>query len=401
MVNIGKEKLRPPRGMRDFLPKEMAQRQYIHDTIRRVYEVYGFLPIDTPALEHYEVLSAKCGHDTMEQIYRFKDKSNRDLGLRYDLTVSTARLVATNPALPRPFKRYMISRAWRYENPQLGRYREFWQADIDIFGVASMDAEVELLAAAIQALKALGFKNFNVRINNRKILTALMEHIGVPARHVDIVFRIIDKLDKLKRDELTRQLLDHLEPATVEKIMKLLGTHGPAHKIIEIVRGKLGESRLGLEGIEEIEAIYTKASAIDLAEYISIDLSLVRGLNYYTGPIFEITLKGHEDLGSLAGGGRYDNLVETLGGPKTPAAGISLGVERLWSVMDRLKLFKNMPPRILVYIAPISPDTSEAALKICQRIREAQIPAMFNLMRRKLKKILQIANDQNIPFVIL
>ncbi len=401
MPKIPKEKLQPPRGMRDFMPQDMYQRLFIQDTIRQVYQNYGFEPFEVPVLEHYEVLTAKCGEDTLKQMYEFTDRGNRKLGMRYDLTVSTGRVIAMNPSLPKPFKRFYISRAWRYENPQMGRYREFWQADVDTYGVKKMTAETELLATAITALKTLGFNRFQIRMNNRKILSALMEVIGVPVSKLDAVFRIIDKLDKLSKAQIQNQLKVHLDDSTINFILELMEIKGPALEILEDTKKRLGTHTLGMEGINELEAIYRNAVAIEIADHIIVDLSLVRGLDYYTGPIFEVALAEHEDLGSLAGGGRYDTLIEVLGGSPTPAVGISLGIERIWTAMQRNDMFKDLVSHPKVFIHSVSESTFTYGLTIAQLLRTHNISVEIDLMGRKLKKNLQIVNTRGIPVLII
>ncbi|MEM0240774.1 MAG: HisS family protein, partial [Candidatus Nezhaarchaeales archaeon] len=203
---MDKSSLRRPRGTRDFLPWDMIKRRFVIETIRSTFELYGFDEMETPAFEFLDVLTAKCGPEVKEQIYAFKDKAGRELGLRFDLTVPLARVVASHPDLPKPFKRYCISRVWRYEEPQSGRFREFWQADVDIVGSAKMDADAEVIAVAISCLKNLGMKNFKVRLNNRKILESIIESAGVDKELSLSVFRAIDKLDKIGPEGVKQEL---------------------------------------------------------------------------------------------------------------------------------------------------------------------------------------------------
>jgi len=393
------------RGMRDFLPPDMIKREKILRIIRKVFESYGFEPLETPAIEYWEVLSRKCGEEVEKQIFKFKDKGGRDVGLRFDLTVPFARVVAQNPYLPKPFKRYCISRVWRYERPQTGRYREFWQADVDIAGSSLPDADAEVIAVGVDSLKALGLRNIEVRLNNRKILEGMVLKAGVPSSKVLDVFRSIDKLDKIGLEGVMEDLsLKGVPNEISEKLLEFISISGRSMEVLEKAKNLLRGSKVGEEGIEELICILDILEAYEVRKYVKIDLSIVRGLDYYTGPIFEYVLKespsGEHFRLAIAGGGRYDNLIELYGGPHIPATGVSLGVERIMEVLES-RISKEKETLTKIYVTPAKEEVRLEAIKIAQRLRRENIPTDIDLMGRKLDKSLEFADKKGIPFVII
>ncbi|MHA1581165.1 MAG: histidine--tRNA ligase [Candidatus Baldrarchaeia archaeon] len=399
------KEFRTLRGMRDFLPRDMIKREKILRIIRKVFESYGFEPLETPAIEYWEVLSRKCGEDVEKQIFKFKDKGGRDVGLRFDLTVPFARVVAQNPYLPKPFKRYCISRVWRYERPQTGRYREFWQADADIAGSPLPDADAEVIAVGVDALKALGLSNIEVRLNNRKILEGMALKAGVPSDKVLDVFRSIDKLDKIGLEGVMEELsLKGIPKEVSEKLLEFISINGENMEVLEKARNLLKGSKIGEEGIEELISILDILEAYDARSYVKIDLSIVRGLDYYTGPIFEYVLKespsGEQFRLAIAGGGRYDNLIELYGGSHVPATGVSLGVERIMEILEG-SVLEDEETLTKVYVIPVKEEVRLEAMRIAQKLRRENIPTDIDLMRRKLDKSLEYADKRGIPFVII
>jgi len=398
------KEFRTLRGMRDFLPRDMIKREKVLRIIRKVFESYGFEPLETPAIEYWEVLSRKCGEDVEKQIFKFKDKGGRDVGLRFDLTVPFARVVAQNPYLPKPFKRYCISRVWRYERPQTGRYREFWQADVDIAGSSLPDADAEVIAVGVDALKALGLSNIEVRLNNRKILEGMALKAGVPSDKVLDAFRSIDKLDKIGLEGVKEELSSKGIPKNIsEKLLEFISMNGEDVEVLEKVRSLLKGLKVGEEGVEELISILGILEAYNARNYVKIDLSIVRGLDYYTGPIFEYVLKespsGEQFRLAIAGGGRYDNLIELYGGPHIPATGVSLGVERIMEVLESSVSKEETLTKI--YVIPAKEEARLEAIKIAQKLRRENIPTDIDLMRRKLDKSLEYADKRGIPFVII
>jgi histidyl-tRNA synthetase len=383
----------PAKGTRDLLPEEMRKWQWVIDRIREVYERYGFAPLETPAFESFELLSAKggLGEAVREEIYNFKDKGGRELGLRFDFTVPLARVLANNPNLPRPFKRYQIGKVWRYDNPQALRYREFWQADADTIGSQSMMADAECIAVAVDCLKAIGFKEFNIRVNNRKLIEGIMEKVGVPKEKVADAFRSIDKMDKIGESGVERELDG--KGIDAKKVLAAVRLEGKNEELLQKVEEKFGAS----DGLNELKELLKLAKQMGMEKWIKIDLSLVRGLDYYTGPVFEVALGGGVSAG---GGGRYDKLIKVMGGPDLPATGISLGLSRVIAIADEKGLLKADPP-VRVFVAAVNDWVRPDALKIVQSVRNDGIAAETDIAGRKLAKQMEWAGAAGFPFVAI
>ncbi len=388
-----------PRGTRDFLPDEMGVRRVILDKVRNAFEMHGFEEMDTPAIELWEVLAAKGGDEVERQIYRFQDKGERWLGLRFDLTVPLARVVANTPDLTKPFKRFNISKVWRYEEPQSGRFREFVQADIDIVGAARMEADLECVSTAVDALRALGLGDFEVRINDRKILDGMVEGLGMGAEGKAKVFRSLDRLDKVGEEGVARELAAMGLPE--DKAAAVLEfTHFRGQEAIDYVARELVSSKAAMEGVEELKRIEALSGAFGLGGAMRIDFSLVRGLDYYTGPVFEIRTKTAQ-IGSIGGGGRYDRLIERFGGPPTPATGISLGVERLYEVLMEKIRAEGRRAGTAVFVASVNDAVAEEAIKISRELVGMGVPAEPDIMGRKLGRQLEYAEKRGIPYVLI
>jgi histidyl-tRNA synthetase len=388
-----------PRGTKDFLPEDMRVRRFIFDRVRKVFEQHGFEEMDTPALELWEVLSAKSGEDVERQIYKFQDKGDRWLGLRFDLTVPLARVVANNPDLVKPFRRYMISKAWRYEEPQSGRFREFLQADIDIVGSARMEADMDCVSTAVDALKALKLNDFEVRINNRKILEGMIDSLGIVGQNATKVFRALDKLEKVGEEGVRKKLSDFgLNEDKRERILNFTRYRG--EEALGYAEREFGSSKVTLKGLEELERLKELSDAFGLGNLLHIDFSLVRGLDYYTGPVFEIKTRMAQ-IGSVAGGGRYDSLIEKFGGATTPATGISLGIERLYEVLsDKIKA-ENKTSLTQAFVANVNEEVALDAIKIGRELVDRGISTEVDIMGRKLVRQLEYANNKGIPYVLI
>ncbi|MBU5688637.1 MAG: histidine--tRNA ligase [Candidatus Aenigmarchaeota archaeon] len=389
------------KGMRDFLPNEAILRDKVFEKIKKVFERFGFSPAITPSLEYYEVFANKygIGEENLKNIYQFEDKSGRKLALRFDQTVPLARLIACNPQLPKPFKRYEISRVWRYEEIKKGRYREFWQCDIDIVGSKSMLADAEVIACAIEAVKELGFKDFVMRINNRKLLSALLKYTKVKTKENDVL-RIIDKLDKIGQKGVEKELLElGLKKDEVKMIFDVIMTKGSVKDILNKI-SFLENYDLGKEGVEELEKLFDYLKDMVEEKYFCIDLSLARGLDYYTSNIFELSVKD-KTIGSIAGGGRYDEMIGKFVGGKEqiPAVGIALGIER---IIELLKEKENNVANVTkVFVANVSENNRKDSIKIAKTLREKGINTEIDLMERPLSKQLDYANKCKIPFVLI
>lgn len=387
------------KGMRDFPPQEMILRNFVLDTIRQTFESFGFDPLETPAIENWNVLSSKGGggSEILKETYQFKDKGNREVGLRYDLTVPLARFMAMNPTLPLPFKRYQIGRVWRYSDIAKGRFREFWQADVDVIGSEDMLADAEVIACANSALKNLGFKKFTIRLNNRKILSALVKYAGVEERKTGEVFKIIDKLEKIGSKGVEEELSQlGLPDGIIKKVMKFVKIEGSPREILGKASKLVGDVE---EGLKETQQLLSYLKTLKIDSELKIDFSLARGLDYYTGPIFEIVAS--EDVGSIAGGGRYDEMVSVFLGKDIPATGISLGVERIIEVMKEREIVKLTKTKVKVLVANVNEEVIEDSLKIAQQLRGEGIATLMDLRKRKLTKQLAIANSLGIPYVVV
>ncbi|RLI98573.1 MAG: histidine--tRNA ligase [Candidatus Aenigmatarchaeota archaeon] len=395
-------KFKPLKGMKDFLPAEMILRQRVIEKIKTIFENFGFQPLETPALESWEVLAAKGagGEEILKETYSFEDRAGRKIGLRYDLTVPLARVIAQNPDLPLPFKRYQIQKVWRYGDVAKGRLREFLQCDIDIVGSASMLADAEVIACAIACLKALGFEGFVVRLNNRKILNALVKYAGIEEAKVLDVLRSIDKLEKIGREGVEKELKEKRIPEkSIEKIFELIEIKGKPNEIFERVSRLIEDFEEGMEGINELKELIAWLELMKCSKYIKVDLSLARGLDYYTGPIFEFFAE--KGIGSIAAGGRYDKLIGLFAKRNLPATGASLGIERIIEVIKDRKLIKVRKCKTKVFVACASDEVRENALEIVFMLRENGIQTDFDLRGRNLTRQLKYADSLGIPYVII
>ena len=392
----------PPRGTRDFLPDEMYKRNWVLDRVRAVFESYGYQPLGTPAFESWDMLKVKSGDDAINQIYYFRDKSDRELGLRFEWTASLVRVISTHRELPKPFKRYAIGPVWRYERPSEKRFREFYQADADIVGVQDQIADTEILAVAVDCFKAMGFTGFVIRLNDRRLLEALVEHSGIRIDDPLKVFRAIDKLDKIGEDGVREELYTYsIDDDNITKLLGLTSKVGDPKTILKETKATLTGNAKGTEACEALESIieYSKDFGIDSS--IIIDLGLARGLDYYTGPVFEVFAKDYEDYGSIAGGGRYDKVVELYGGAPTPMTGIALGVERIVPLLEKKGAFKDVNLGIDVFVIAVSEGVIPKAIEITQTLRRAGISTEIDHLKRNMRKQLDIANRKGVRKVVI
>jgi histidyl-tRNA synthetase len=402
----------PARGMRDFLPEDVRRREYVVDAVRRVYDRYGFEPLETPAVENIETLIGKYGEEGNKLIFKILKRGEHeatgqaDLALRYDLTVPLARVVAEYQAkLPRFFKRYQIQPVWRADRPARGRFREFYQCDIDAIGSTSLMVEAEMCAAATDVLVELGFDDFTIRLNHRGLLSAMLRGAGIPAAKHGAVLVELDKLDKVG-EGLVRtamaELLQSVAPSDeimglVVRLAGLPADPSRNEKALEEIRAFLGEAENA--AITDLASLLQLISHTSAAGRVRLDPSLARGLSYYTGAIMEITVP---DLaGSLGGGGRYDNLIGTFLGREVPACGFSLGLERILVVMDERKMFpESVVSRNADVMVTVWNEASEAdALALAASLRRAGLRVDVYPERDKLGKQLKYASSRSIPFV--
>jgi len=392
----------PPRGTRDYLPEDQLKKNWVIDQVREVYEAYGFEPLGTPAFENLEMLVIKSGDDIINQIYNFKDKSDRELALRFEHTASTVRVVASHRNLVKPFKRYTIGPTWRYERPSETRFREFWQADVDIFGVEGSIADAEVLSAVVDAFSRLGFEGFTIVLNDRRMLKSIIQLAGIPEERSLDAFRAVDKLGKIGRDGVIDELRG-ISPyeETSMKLLDLLELKGDPSEVLDQAKVMLQNYEDGVKGCKALEELVKYAKAFGFAQYIRVDLSLARGLDYYTGPVFEVIAKGYENYGSIAGGGRYDEIIELFGGPPTCATGVSFGVDRVTLILEEKGAFADLALGAKVYVAPVNEKVIDVAIKIAQKLRAENIPTIVDMMGRRLGKQFEFADKKGIPKVIV
>lgn len=406
-MSDGAQTRRPPqvlRGMRDFTPRQMLLRQRVIDILRRVFECYGFDPIDTPLLEYYEVLSGKYGEEGEKLLYRFVDHGGREVGLRYDLTVPLARYVAVHRSeLTLPFKRYHIGPVFRAERPQRGRYRQFWQCDVDVVGTRSMLADAEVLSVWIDALSALRVPNAVIHVNHRQLLEALARAAGVEPALALSVYRAIDKLAKIGEDGVREELIRAgVEPKAAERVLELIRVQGHPETVFDTVRHLLAEDAEAQRALDELAELFGYLAAYGAPEgsYI-LDLSLARGLDYYTGPVAEVIVR-EPAIGSLGGAGRYDRLIGMFLGEEIPATGASLGLERLVEVVDEYGLLPTPETVSEVLVVAVEEQQRSEILRVAQELRANGIDAEVYLGERvDLRRQLQYANRKGIPFAMI
>jgi histidyl-tRNA synthetase len=394
-----------PKGFRDFLPERMRLRKRLMAKMTDIFERFGFEPLDTPCLEYAETLLGKYGEEGDRLIYKFQDRGERMVALRYDLTIPLSRVVAMHPEIIKPFKRYHIAPVWRADKPQKGRFREFYQCDIDIIGTTSMYADGELLVITYTVLKELGLKNFIIRINNRKILNAFAGINGIGEDRLPDFLRSLDKLDKTGLEgvfaELTEKglLSDKLRASLTRLISE--GAAAEHDSCLAVLDGLVQGHAAGQEGVAELRIIHEtlKGHDVDPACY-RFDFTLARGLDYYTGPIFE-TIVTEPKIGSITGGGRYDNLIGLFSKETFPATGTSFGLERLITIMEELGSTEAKQSLTQVLITQFDRQLMPRNLKIARMLRDSGINTEVYFSPDKLKKQLTYASHKSIPFVAI
>ena len=405
------------RGLRDLLPEYMLARQRMIDTIRGVYELYGFSPLDTPAVEFLDVLSGSAGEEAQQQIFRVTNPEEEQLGLRFDLTVPLSRVVSQYQDLVLPFRRYQVSPVWRADKPEPGRYREFTQFDLDSVGAESEVADTEILAGMCDTLDALDVGPYRVRFSSRKILNLLLDHAGIPQDSGPAVFRVLDKLDKIGIDKMKLALTSGykdesgapiaglgLTSAQVEQIDRFLHTTGETRdEVVRKLREMFSKVAHAPDEIDVVERISSQLESLGYgSDRVVIDLSIARGLAYYTGPVFEAVLLDAPQFGSVFAGGRYDDLVTRFTGKRIPATGASMGVDRLLAALIELKRIRLERTTTQVLVTTMDPGLTSEYLAITYELRRAGIRTEINVGKAKrLGKQLQRADRLEIPFVVI
>ena len=396
---------RLPRGMRDILPDKMILRQYVEGVIREVFESFGFEPLSTPAVELAETLMGKYGPDAEKLIYDVRHREGKEeLALRYDLSVPLARVAAMYPELPRPFKRYQIAPVWRAERPQKGRFREFWQCDVDTVGTESILADAEILNMIYEILRRLGFSHYVIRINDRKILKGIGRFVGLQGELLAGLYRSIDKLDKIGLEGVNEELQRNGIPQSeIDRMMDLLRIQGDQSAILVELRRQLSGDPEALEGIQEMEQVVGALRDAGVpAENYHVDFAMVRGLEYYTGPIFE-TVVEEPKIGSITGGGRFDGLVGLFSKQSLPATGTTIGIERIIVVMEELGMY---PPQLgktvsQVLMSVFNPDTLSESLKLASELRRAGLKVEQYMGNKGVGDQIRYALKRGIPYVAI
>ncbi|WP_299824542.1 histidine--tRNA ligase [uncultured Pontibacter sp.] len=430
---MSKEKPSIPKGTRDFGPAVVVKRNYIFNTIKRTFEKFGYLPLETPAMEQLSVLTGKYGDEgdqllfkilnsgdflsktkpeDLEQGYKNITRKVAEKGLRYDLTVPFARFVVMNRnEITFPFKRYQIQPVWRADRPQKGRYREFYQCDADVVGTNSLLCEAEIVQMINEVLTALGLTDFTIKINHRGILAGIAEAIGEKGREGDICV-VIDKLDKIGAEGVRKELLERgISESAVAKLEPLYTLEGTNEQLLEQLQSILGETAEGQRGLADLREVWQYLSKLNSQALtasnasgiprLMLDVTLARGLSYYTGCIFEVKVN-NVSMGSISGGGRYDNLTGMFGMPGVSGVGFSFGVDRIYDVLEELMLFPDSSQvGTKVLLVQFDKDSEFYALPVLQQLRDAGIAAELYPEPAKLKKQMGYADQKSIPYVIL
>lgn len=413
-----------PRGVRDFGPDVMIKRNFIISTVRSVFEKFGFAPIETPTMENLSVLTGKYGDEGDQLLFKvlnsgdfLKKATPQDFeagaktmlpkvaekGLRYDLTVPFARFVVMNRhELPMPFKRYQIQPVWRADRPQRGRYREFYQCDADVVGTDSLLCEAEIVLMLNEVFAGLNVQNFTIKINNRKVLSGIAEVIGAAGREAELCVAI-DKLDKIGKEKVEEELIERgFSTENNQKLQPLFTAPTSNEERFTWLENWLANSETGTKGVNELKEVWEMIRAFGLENAnIELDATLARGLSYYTGAIFEVKAGGVE-IGSISGGGRYDDLTGTFGVKGLSGVGISFGIDRIYDVMEELNLFpENQQITTQILLVNFDETTQSACLPILKKLRDNNINAELYPDFAKMKKQFDYANKKNIPYVLI
>jgi len=405
---MAKPKIEPrlPKGFRDFLPKDMIKREYVFNIVREVFHVYGFEPLQTPVLELHETLMGKYGEDAEKLIFEAQHPGGKEaLALRYDLTVPLARVVAQyQNEIALPFRRYQLAPVWRAERPQRGRYREFYQCDADIVGVSGMNADAEIIGLIVTALTRLGFQQFSIKINNRKLLTAIGQYAGLEGDALYDLYRSIDKFDKIGAEGVEKELVTRGIPSNVvARMMELITAQHPGLEVLDYLDEVLGSFPAAREALSELRSLADHLKAANVAQSAyEFDLTMVRGLGYYTGPIFE-TIITEPNLGSVTGGGRYDDLVGLFRGESLPTVGTTLGIERIIDLMDILELYPAHIGGTVVQalVTVFGDETRAASTALAAELRAGGVRTELYLQDKNVGKQINYADKKGIPLVAL
>ena len=408
-----------PKGTRDFMPKEMAGRNFIFNTAKSVFKKFGFQQIETPAMENLKTLTGKYGDEGDQLMFKLLNRGDKfkkavnglsehskesdfaELALKYDLTVPFARFVVQNRnELTFPFKRYQIQPVWRADRPQKGRYREFYQCDVDVVGTDSLLCEVEFIQIFNEVLTALKIPGFSIKLNNRKILAGIAEVVGEADRIIDITVAI-DKLDKIGLEKVNEEMIAKgVSQGAIEKLRPVIELSGSLDVKLTSLKSFLKESEIGMKGVEELEFIFNYASNLNIAHSLELDVTLARGLNYYTGAIFEVTCESFK--GSICGGGRYDGLTDLFGLKGVSGVGVSFGADRIYDVLLDNNLFpENGLEALDVFFVNFGEKEERFVMPLVSELRKENVSVEVYPSAAKMKKQMSYANAKDARFVVL
>ncbi len=400
---MGEAQFTIPRGMRDVGPDEMARRIWLADKVRNVLWSHGFQLVEPSSLENLETLEAKSGPEIRDQVYWFKDKAGRNLGLRFDLTVGMTRMVANRFDLLEPIKLASVAGMWRYDEPQFARYRFFTQWDAEVYGVAEPSADAEIIATGSDILDAVGLKQHEVRISNRKLVEGFLRNLGPMSREeLEHLIRVIDKLDKIGPGDAERELsVAGLSPDRVKRVLGFAAMGGEPDKVLGELEARLPKDEMIKKGFEELSGTIDAVETLGKLAKCRVDLGIVRGIGYYDGTVFEAYDQAGEDLGSIFGGGRFDKLCRIYGKRDMPATGVAGGFERLMLSLERKDLFPDVEQTPEVFVVVVNEAVRKEAAGVVSDLRAAGLRTDYDLKRRSLQKQLEYADALRVRVALI
>jgi histidyl-tRNA synthetase len=392
-----------PRGIRDIEPDEMAKRNWVYERIREMFRRYAFQEMEPATLEELRTLEAKSGPAIKDEIYWFNDKAGRSIGLRFDLTVGMARMVAGRSDLPEPIKLACIGGNWRYDEPQFGRYRYFTQWDAEIFGSDDPTADAEAVALSMDILSNVGLKEFEVRISNRKVIQGFVESLGLKSQErIEAVFRTVDKSRKISAEAVKTELRSvGLESNVIDSLVEFISIQDKPASVLEKISEVQTRSEEAKLGYRQLVLLADALQGLGKLDRCLFDMSVVRGIGYYDGIVFEAFDKGGEEVGAVLGGGRYDRLCGVYGKRSIPATGVAGGIERLLISLEKAGVLPKHKEVGTVFVAAVNDEVRQYALSIAARLRNARIPSDVDVKRKSLAKQLEYANSLGIPYALI
>ena len=392
-----------PRGIRDIEPDEMAKRNWVYERIREMFRRYAFQEMEPATLEELRTLEAKSGPAIKDEIYWFNDKAGRSIGLRFDLTVGMARMVAGRSDLPEPIKLACIGGNWRYDEPQFGRYRYFTQWDAEIFGSDDPTADAEAVALSMDILSNVGLKEFEVRISNRKVIQGFVESLGLKSQEkIEAVFRTVDKSRKISAEAVKTELRSAgLESNVTDSLVEFISIQDKPASVLEKISEVQTRNEEAKLGYRQLVLLADALQGLGKLDRCLFDMSVVRGIGYYDGIVFEAFDKGGEEVGAVLGGGRYDRLCGVYGKRSIPATGVAGGIERLLISLEKAGVLPKHKEVGTVFVAAVNDEVRQHALSITAKLRDARIPSDVDVKRKSLAKQLEYANSLGIPYALI